>query len=254
MILEKVESVETVQIFGVNIINFDENSALEYMQKVVLASKDQPCCMFFVNSHTLNIAYENLEYKNILNSSSVTFGDGTGVRWGARTSGQKMKANLNGTDLVPQFLSHAREYDLRVFLLGGRPKLIESAANYLTKNFLRVQVSGFHHGYFTEDDNDDIIQFINSTHPHVLLVGMGNPNQEVWIHNNRNKIKVPLVIGVGGLFHYWAGDLTRAPKYLREFGMEWLGILLQQPHKWERYIKYSPRFLARIIKYKFTQK
>lgn len=252
--LEEDKVTEVVQIFGVNIRNLDENSALKYMEQAVTTSEKQTCCMFFVNSHTLNLAYENPNYRDVLNSSSVTFGDGTGVRWGAKTFGHRMKANLNGTDLVPQFLNQQRDYNLRVFLLGGKPRLIELAASYLQNNFSNVQVSGFHHGYFTEGENDDVIQLINSTYPHLLLVGMGNPNQENWIYNNRDKIKVPLVIGVGGLFHYWAGDLTRSPKYLRDLGMEWMGILLQQPYKWERYIKYSPRFLIRLARCRFTYK
>ena len=77
---------------------------------------------------------------------------------------------------------------------------------------------------------------------------MGNPVQERWIHAHREQLEVPLCLGVGGLFHYWAGDLRRAPAWLRRMGAEWLGILLQQPHKARRYLLGNPLFVARILR------
>ena len=96
-----------------------------------------------------------------------------------------------------------------------------------------------------------VIRQINQAQPDVLLVGMGNPLQERWIHRHRHQLDVPLCIGVGGLFHYWAGDLQRAPIWLRRWGAEWLGILLQQPHKARRYLLGNPLFLYRILRNRF---
>ena len=77
---------------------------------------------------------------------------------------------------------------------------------------------------------------------------MGNPRQEQWLHEYRRQLDVSLCLGVGGLFHYWAGGLRRAPGWLRHLGDEWLGILLQQPHKARRYLLGNPLFLWRIVR------
>jgi len=82
----------------------------------------------------------------------------------------------------------------------------------------------------------------------VLLVAMGNPRQESWIHQHRAALRVPISIGVGGLFDHWAGRLRRAPGWVRELGIEWMQILLQQPHKWRRYVLGNPKFLARAVR------
>jgi N-acetylglucosaminyldiphosphoundecaprenol N-acetyl-beta-D-mannosaminyltransferase len=135
------------------------------------------------------------------------------------------------------------------FLLGGQPSIIERAAEVAAKTFPGWEQSGFHHGHLNDPHlAASVIRQINRARPDVLLVGMGNPLQERWIHEHRGQLDVPLCIGVGGLFHYWAGDLRRSPRWLRRLGAEWLGILLQQPHKARRYLLGNPLFLWRIFR------
>ena len=76
---------------------------------------------------------------------------------------------------------------------------------------------------------------------------MGNPLQEQWIDRNLNRLDAGVAIGVGGLFDHLAGNLRRAPLWVRAAGCEWVQILLQQPHKWRRYILGNPRFLYRMV-------
>ncbi len=82
--------------------------------------------------------------------------------------------------------------------------------------------------------------------PNLLLVGMGNPRQEQWIDRYLPQLRVPLTMGTGGLFDHWAGNLKRAPYWVRRIGCEWMQLLLQQPHKCRRYLLGNPVFLARI--------
>jgi len=59
---------------------------------------------------------------------------------------------------------------------------------------------------------------------------------------------VPVSVGVGGLFDHWAGNLKRAPGWVRRFGIEWVQLLLQQPHKWRRYVLGNPKFVVRALR------
>ena len=77
---------------------------------------------------------------------------------------------------------------------------------------------------------------------------MGNTKQEQWIDKYRDQLKVPVAMGVGGLFDHWAGNLNRAPLWVRKLGYEWLQLLLQQPHKWRRYLVGNPKFLFRMTR------
>ena len=105
--------------------------------------------------------------------------------------------------------------------------------------------AGHHHGYLTTPElNEAAIAQINASRSDLLLVGMGNPLQENWIHRHRDRLQVRLAMGTGGLFTYWSGDLTRAPAWVRRLGYEWAHILVSQPHKARRYILGNPLFLG----------
>ena len=134
-------------------------------------------------------------------------------------------------------------------MLGADSSSIERAARHAKREFSGWTLAGSHHGYVTDEaDALRVIDQINASGADVLLVGMGNPIQERWLHEHRERLNVPVAMAVGGLFNYWAGDIRRAPAWLRKRGLEWLGILLQQPKKARRYLLGNPLFLMRVAR------
>jgi N-acetylglucosaminyldiphosphoundecaprenol N-acetyl-beta-D-mannosaminyltransferase len=110
--------------------------------------------------------------------------------------------------------------------------------------------AGYHHGYLNDETTTAAaIEQINAAGPDVLLVGMGNPIQEQWIGQHLPRLKVPVCMGIGGLFDFWAGTVSRAPAWLRRLGHEWIWRLCQQPRlKARRYLVGNPLFLARVAR------
>ncbi|MFZ5829515.1 MAG: WecB/TagA/CpsF family glycosyltransferase [Planctomycetota bacterium] len=238
-----------LSILGVHITDVSKARALQMLQTMIAARDGRARAVYFVNTHTLNCAAADESYRRVLNSATCVFGDGTGVRWAARLQGVRVRDNLCGTDLTPALLSTADQPPRRYFLLGGTEALIHVAAEKARALFPHWNLAGFHHGYLGDPKlNDNAIAAINAAAPDVLLVGMGNPLQERWIDANRRRLHVPLCLGVGGLFHYWADDLKRTPRWLRRLGMEWLGILCQQPQKAARYLAGNPLYLGRVVR------
>jgi N-acetylglucosaminyldiphosphoundecaprenol N-acetyl-beta-D-mannosaminyltransferase len=239
-------SVPKVSILGVTVSNASKAEAYDAMADLVNGSNGSS--IFLVNAHTLNLAVENPHYQAALNTATYVYGDGTGVRWAAKWRGVKIKDNLVGTDLLPEFF-HATAYQgYRYFLLGADQQTIERAAQTVKSRFHGWELVGYHHGYLTDELlNQSAIAKINAAQPHLLLVAMGNPLQEQWICAHRDQLQVSLSIGVGGLFDYWGGNLIRAPRGFRKWGFEWLYILCKQPHKWQRYIIGNVKFLFRMM-------
>lgn len=235
-----------LSILGVRICDSSRRAAVELLSAALGGSRAQPRLVYFVNAHTLNLAAADPQYRRVLNAADYVFGDGTGVRWAARLQGVRIRDNLCGTDLIPQLLAADANRGCRLFLLGGNEALIDSAAGRAAELFPGWHIAGRHHGYLDAAGSRKAIDAINAAKPHLLLVGMGNPRQEQWLAEYRQRLRVPLCAAVGGLFHYWAGDLRRAPRWLRYIGAEWLGILFQQPHKAQRYLLGNPLFLWRI--------
>jgi N-acetylglucosaminyldiphosphoundecaprenol N-acetyl-beta-D-mannosaminyltransferase len=238
-----------VSLLGVDITDVTRRRAIELLAGLLERRDGQSRRVCFVNAHTLNLAAAKPAYRQVLGAADYVFGDGTGVRWAARLNGVRVRDNLVGTDLVPQLLRATAGRGYRYFLLGGQPALVERAAGVAAGLFPGWQPAGFHHGQ-VQDRAAAVaaVDQINRARPDLLLVGMGNPLQEEWMHRWRGRIEAPLSIGVGGLFHYWAGDLRRSPRWLRRLGAEWLGILLQQPQKARRYLLGNPLFLWRVVR------
>lgn len=204
--------------------------------------------VYVVNAHTLNLAWSDPGFRQILNEADLLLNDGSGVGLAGRMAGKPFPDNLVGTDLVPQLCEIAVPRGVGVYLLGGMPGVPERAAERLREMVPGLRISGARHGYFQESENAGVIEAINRSGAGILLVAFGNPLQETWIHRNAGALRCDVCIGVGGLFDHLAGRLRRAPRWMRRAGIEWVHILLDQPHKWRRYILGNPLFLIRALK------
>ncbi len=238
--------VRHLEVLGVGIHDVAFADAIALMRAA--AGDGVRRTLFIVNAHTLNIAHESRACRDLLNEADLVFNDGSGVRLAARLQGIRLKANLNGTDLLPAFMRAANADGLSYFLLGSRQDVLERTIAVMQRDFSGWTLVGYHHGYLDYAASETVVASINAARPHLLLVGMGNPIQERWIHDHRDRIRAGLCIGVGGLFSYLSGDYRRAPLVFRRLGLEWLAIIVLQRRKWRRYVVGNPLFLARIAR------
>jgi N-acetylglucosaminyldiphosphoundecaprenol N-acetyl-beta-D-mannosaminyltransferase len=236
-------------VLGVRIHNATTRQAIETIEGLIDRRADRAAGVYFVNAHTLNLATADPNYRAALNDGDLVFADGTGVRWAARLQGIRILENLAGTDFVPALFKATPDRGHSCFLLGADAPTIEAAADYAARTFPGWKFVGCHPGYLTDASlNAAAIAKINEAKPDVLLVGMGNPLQEQWIRRNRDKLDVSVCLGIGGLFDFWAGNVTRSPRWLRRLGHEWLWRLFQEPRrKAQRYLVGNPLFLLRIL-------
>lgn len=238
-----------ISILGVRITDVTRPRAIQRVEQMIRQYDGHARTVFFANAHTLNLAAADPRYRAVLNSADMVFGDGTGVRWAARLQGIRVRDNVNGTDLLPEMFHATARSGYRYFLLGADETVIRAASQFAARTFNGWTPAGFHHGYLADNAaTAQVIRQINQSRPDVLLVGMGNPRQERWIHENRHRLDVPVCMGVGGLFDFWSGIVSRAPERLRNLGHEWLWRLLQQPDKARRYVLGNPLFLARVLR------
>lgn len=241
---------ERFAILGVGILSVTRKAAIELIEEAICRRDSQAASVFFVNAHTLNLAAADPSYRAVLNTAGFVFADGTGVRWAARLRGVRVLDNMVGTDFIPALFQETSGRGYSYFMLGADAPTVAVAADYARHTFPGWRQAGYHHGYLTDDVlASAAIEQINIAQPDVLLVGMGNPLQEQWINRNLSRLRVPVCMGIGGLFDYWAGNVSRAPRWLRRLGHEWLWRLYQQPAlKAHRYLIGNPLFLARVLR------
>jgi N-acetylglucosaminyldiphosphoundecaprenol N-acetyl-beta-D-mannosaminyltransferase len=238
------------RVLGVGIDNLTRREAVEIIEQAILRRDGRSLGFFFVNAHTLNLAAADRSYCELLNTGDYVLADGTGIRWAARLQGVCVQDNMVGTDLVPLLFEETAGRGFSYFMLGSDAETVARAAESARRQFPGWTQAGFHHGYLRDERlTSAAIDQIHAARPDVLMIGMGNPIQERWIHDHLARLDVPVCLGIGGLFDYWAGNVSRSPHWLRRFGHEWIWRLYQQPVlKARRYLIGNPLFLARVLR------
>jgi alpha-1,3-mannosyltransferase len=200
----------------------------------------------FANAHALNVASLDNGYRSSL-QQSIVFNDGIGVDIASLLLfGDQFPENLNGTDFVPHYLKATRNR-YRIFLLGGRPGVAESAARRLLQSNSRHAIVGCLDGYLRTKTTAEVNEQIRKSQADFLLVGMGNPKQELWLMENLESTGCQLGFGVGALFDFLASEVSRAPQWIRSMRLEWTYRLSQEPRRlWRRYLVGNPTFMTRV--------
>lgn len=204
----------------------------------------------FCNAHLVNLAMNDAELQRVL-ARFLVLSDGIGVDIGSRLlHGASFPANLNGTDFTPALLA-AHERPLKVMLLGGRPGVAERAAARLAQDFETHRFEVLSHGYFTPTEESELLRRLRKARPDLLLVAFGNPLQERWIAEKIDARHASVAAGIGALFDFLAGEVTRAPEAIRLMRLEWLYRLWLEPGRlWRRYVLGNPAFLLRMLRIK----
>lgn len=199
---------------------------------------------YFINVNSINLSLKNAVLFNNLLAGDKLFADGSGVRLAAAHLGFHLRANLNGTDLLPHICNALSKSGKSVFFLGAAPGIAESASNNLKKQFPELDIAGCFHGYFNKNESQAVIDMINHSKAHTLLVAFGSPIQENWLSMYSDQLQCANALAVGGLFDFFSGKIPRAPEWMRSIGAEWIWRLWQEPvAKFKRYVLGNPLFI-----------
>ena len=99
----------------------------------------------------------------------------------------------------------------------------------------------------TEEEDEKVIEKINSTNPDFVWVGLGAPKQERWMSAHQGIVQ-GLMIGVGAGFDYYADNIKRAPLWMQNNNLEWLYRLLQDPKRlFKRYWHTNIKFIWNVL-------
>ncbi|MCB9138846.1 MAG: WecB/TagA/CpsF family glycosyltransferase [Caldilineaceae bacterium] len=241
---------EPVNVTGVNITPVSVDELHQYMAAVIAA--DQSVIIPNVNVYALNLAAKEPWLKEFFNQAPLVFCDGTGVILGARLLGQKIPERITYADWMWQLGAFAAERGYSFFLLGSDKGIAQKAAESMQSRIPDLKIAGWHHGYFDKRpdsaENMHVLALINQAKPDILVIGFGMPLQEHWLMENWDGLNVHIALTGGAVFDYVSGTLQRAPTWMTNHGLEWLGRMLIEPGRlWKRYVIGNPTFLTRVL-------
>jgi exopolysaccharide biosynthesis WecB/TagA/CpsF family protein len=246
-------NIPTTTVLGVGVAVLDVASALAEVRR--LLDGPQPAVLAYANAHTLNVASRNQEFLRVLREADLVLNDGSGLALAARLRGQTFPANLNGTDFTPKVLLAAADCGASVFLLGGAPGVAEAAAERLLADIPGLTVVGCAHGYCDEAELPALLAAIRASNARLLLVGMGNPQQELWLADHLADTGAVLGVAVGAFLDFAAQRVPRAPIWMRSAGIEWVYRLAREPRRlFGRYVGGNPLFLQRVVREQLAER
>jgi exopolysaccharide biosynthesis WecB/TagA/CpsF family protein/anti-anti-sigma factor len=258
--------VDSSMILGLPIDNLSTEETIEKILSMIDQFKidQKPRLVGSVNVDNLVMTHSWLpgfpprhpEMLEILRSADLLNADGMPLVWLSKLLGAPLKERVAGADLVPALCEAAVRRNARVFLLGGQQAVTNKAAEKLVQDNPGLEICGIATplvniaGENIDDEKNDLalVDEINQAKPDLLFIGFGNPKQLIWFQRNRDRLKVPVSIGVGGTFDFIAGNVKRAPLWMQKNGLEWIYRFTQDPKRlWKRYVVGLAKFAAMAL-------
>jgi len=244
---------KAIDFLGIKVNAITKEEVVDKILEFALTDKHR--IITYIDAQCVNIFFRDPEYKKIIKKMDLVCAGGVGVVWASKLFRNSLPERVNSLDYFDRLAEGLIEKKIKIYLLGGKPGVVQKAVDELKKRFSNLVIVGFHHGFFNEEQEDNIIKEINVLKPNILVVGMGVPRQEKWMYKQLNEADVNLFWAVGAAFNSLSGAFKRAPKWMISCGLEWLYRLYQEPNRlWKRYLVGNLVFIYRVLKYKITSR
>jgi len=228
--------MEKRKLFGIEIDALPMQDAVQRLRQWI--DGDGLTCRLVVtpNVDHMVLLRENQDFLTAYLDADLILADGHPIVWASRLLGRPLPERVPGSELVPElFASYTQGEQLRVFLLGAAEGVAARAADNIHRCWTNVAIVGVYSppiGFEKSQlETEEILGRITLCQPDVLVVGLGAPKQEIWVHRNRHQIAAKVALCVGATIDFLAGEKKRAPVWMQKSGIEWLHRLLSEPKR-----------------------
>ncbi|OFC69923.1 WecB/TagA/CpsF family glycosyltransferase [Alteromonas confluentis] len=249
VIFTRVGGVKTACLSRKQLVDLIVQRSLDYKDPFFAFSA--PLTVLDSNGQAVSLANSNAEFKKALEDADIVHADGQSIvsfsRWFSDNPIPERTATTDTIHDIPTYFDGT----LRHFLLGGTKQVVKQCGDILSSKYANFKVAGVRDGYFSAEEESRVVDEINEAKPDVLWVGLGKPKEQRFVKNNKNKLKVPVIITCGGCYNYITGDYKRAPEIFQKTGFEWLHRAATEPRKllW-RYLTTNPHTIYCVLKHR----
>ncbi len=246
-----------IRFMNIEIDNLSMGEAVDAIDALI--ERNSPSFVVTPNADHLVLLEKNVELQQAYAHADLCLADGMPVIWAAKLYRTPIKEKVSGADLFPQLCARAAQKKYKMFFLGAKDGVAEIAAQKLRSQYPDLQIVGTYAPpmHFEEDSEEmqKVTRMILDAKPHILVVALGCPKQEILMDKYRDVFRVPVSIGVGGTLNFVAGTVKRAPKWMSNHGLEWLYRMRQEPRRlFKRYVLRDWHFFRLFLKYLHARK
>ena len=240
--------MDRISILGVQ---FDAISKAEAVQRAMAAIRHgEKGYVVTPNSEIVYMARKDTQLKKLLNAAELVLPDGIGVVHAAKILKKPIREKVAGIEFAADLIAEMAKEGRSLFLFGAKPGVAEQAAENLKKQYPGLVITGCRDGYFKNDE--EAVRDINAAgHSDVILVCLGAPKQEIFMHAHLPELNGTLLCGLGGSLDVYAGIVERAPNFYVNHGLEWFYRLKKEPWRAKR-MTALPKFLLTVMKTRIT--
>ena len=246
-------SQNRIKFFGINLDLITVEETLSRISKFI--ETKQFAQHVVVNVAKLVYAQTDNELKEIINSCPLVNVDGAGIVFGAKFLGINIPERVTGIDLMQKLIEYSALNGYRLYFFGAQEEIVKKVVETYTEKYPELIIAGYRNGYYSEAEEENIVQEIKKSKADILFVAMGSPKKEIFLNKYSEKMEVPFTMGVGGSFDVVAGKVKRAPDWMQAIHSEWVFRLIQEPKRmWKRYAVTNSIFAIMLVKEFFNQK
>jgi exopolysaccharide biosynthesis WecB/TagA/CpsF family protein len=213
------------------------------------AESHPPKLVFASNGHGIALSAQDKNFRDAFAQADIMHVDGQAAVWASRLlTNTPVPERSATTDFIHDAAKIGASHGLRFFLLGATEEANAQTARILEDTYPGLQIVGRMHGYFSEYDEDDIVDEINLTRPDVIWVGLSVPREYEFAVRNKHRLKAGWLVTCGGCYNFVTGAYKRAPGWMQNAGLEWLYRLAREPRRlfW-RYAVTNPLALFLLL-------
>lgn len=204
------------------------------------------------NLHSIYVYHHDPRMAELYARARYIHIDGMSVVFAARLLGYDVSGRHRVTyvDWIRPLAREAAAHGWRIFYLGSKPGVAARASVLLRREEPALQIRT-RHGYFDSRpgsaESAAVLREIAAFRPHILMVGMGMPRQEIWVLEHLAQLEANVILTAGACMDYVAGVVPTPPRWMGRLGLEWLYRLKSEPRRlWRRYLV-EPWFILRLI-------
>jgi N-acetylglucosaminyldiphosphoundecaprenol N-acetyl-beta-D-mannosaminyltransferase len=239
-----------VELCGINLHAIDERQCISRVLRESAAGRGG--VVVTPNLDHVRRYRTDAEYALLVNKADLVVADGMPLIWASKLQGTPLPGRVAGSDLIGSLSAAAARAGRSIFLLGGDPGTAEAAAEVLKRRHPGIQIAGTRcppMGFERDAAKvNEIASAVISAKPDIVFVALGSPKQERLIDRLRGRLPGTWWLGVGISFSFLAGEVRRAPRWMRSTGTEWIHRLVQEPKRLaKRYLVHGVPFAMRLL-------
>ncbi|MBT8199855.1 MAG: WecB/TagA/CpsF family glycosyltransferase, partial [Acidimicrobiia bacterium] len=230
-------TIDRIDVLGVGVSAINMEMAVVEIARWIEHGRREYVCVTGV--HGVMESQDDPGLKRIHNESGLTTPDGMPMVWAGHKAGAEHMSRVYGPDLMLEISEFGVEKGWKHFYYGGSEEIPALLAEKMSERFPGIDIVGTFSPPFrplTEDESQKIVEMINGSGADLVWVGLSTPKQERWMAAHRDQLRAPALLGVGAAFDMHAGQLSQAPAWMQQRGLEWLYRVIKEPKRlWRRY-------------------